>query len=358
MALASSVHEAPDFAAVQELIHRHGWTDGLPVVPPTEEAVAACLEAAAMPSEHVLGIEPVRGRAVTAEKVAVNTVMAGALPLHFPVIVTAMSAMLREEFSMHGATASTGGCAVFIVFNGYERLRLGMDGTFNALGNSDRASAVAGRAVRLCLINLFDVRPGGIDRSTLGHPGKFSFCIAEDEEGSPWEPLAAARGVPDGASAVTVMAAGAPRQIMNEWTTEPEEILETFAAEMRANMRQYSLWPGNYASVMPAQLRDHFAAAGWSRADIAKRLFERARIRRREWATVGKSRVVGNHGEREYRALGDPGDLLLVAAGGPAGGVGAVIPPWLGDKSRAVTLAVGACLDCGPPDDDAPAPQA
>ncbi len=346
MELASSVHEAPDFSAVQELFHSRGWTDGLPVVPPTEEAVAACLEAALMPPEHVLGVEPVRGRAVTAEKVAVNAVMAGGLPLHFPVIATAFSAMLREEFSLHGATASTGGCAVLIVINGDERLRLGMDGTFNALGNSDRASAVVGRAIRLCLINLFDVRPGGIDRSTLGHPGKFSFCIAEDEEGSPWEPLAAERGVPGDASAVTVMAAGAPRQIMNEWTTEPEEILETFAAEMRANMRQYSIWPGPYAVVMPPQLRDHLAAAGWSRADVRERLFERARIHRREWATVGKGRVVGGRGDHEYRALPAPDHLLLVAAGGPAGGFGAVIPPWLGDKSQAVTLAVGACLDC------------
>ena len=353
MELASSVHEAPDFLAVQELFHRRGWTDGLPVVPPTEDAVGACLDAAVMPPGHVIGVEPVRGRAVTAEKAAVNAVMAGALPLHFPVIVTALSAVLREEFSLHGASASTGGCAVFIVVNGDERLRLGMDGTFNALGNSDRASAVVGRAVRLCLINLFDVRPGGVDRSTLGHPGKFGFCIAEDEEGSPWEPLAAERGVPDGASAVTVMAAGAPRQIMNEWTTDPEEILETFAAEMRANMRQYSIWSGNYAVVMPAQLRDHLAAAGWSRADVRERLFERARIHRREWAAVGKGRVVGERGEREYRALGTPGDLLLVAAGGPAGGFGAVIPPWLGDKSRAVTLAVGACLDCEAPADAA-----
>ena len=353
MQLASSVLEASDFTAVQELFHSRGWTDGLPVVPPTEEAVAACLEAAVMPPEHVLGIEPVRGRAVTAEKVAVNTVMAGGLPLHFPVIVTALSAMLRKEFTLHGATASTGGCAVLVIVNGDERLRLGMDGTFNALGNSDRASAVVGRAIRLCLINLLEVRPGGIDRSTLGHPGKFSFCIAEDEEGSPWEPLAAERGSPDGASAVTVMAAGAPRQLMNEWTTEPEEILETFAAEIRANMRQYSIWPGNYAIVMPPQLREHFAAAGWSRADVRECLFERARIRRGEWATVGKGRVVGAKGEREYRALPDPEHLLLVAAGGPAGGFGAVIPPWLGDKSRAVTLAVGACLDCEGPADGA-----
>ena len=251
MDLRSKFHETEDVFAAQELFHGRGWTDGLPVVPPTETAVRACLEAVALLPDHLIGAEPVRARAITAEKAAINAVMAGCLPMHFPVVVTALTAMLREEFTLHGATASTGGCAIFIIVNGDARRELGMDGTFNALGNSDRATAVIGRAVRLCLINLLDVRPGGIDRSTLGHPGKFSFCVAEDEEGSPWESLATARGVPEGASAVTVMAAGAPRQIMNEWTTDPEEILETFAAEIRANMRQYSIWPGHYAVIVP-----------------------------------------------------------------------------------------------------------
>ena len=318
MQLASSVLEASDFTAVQELFHSRGWTDGLPVVPPTEEAVAACLEAAVMPPEHVLGIEPVRGRAVTAEKVAVNTVMAGGLPLHFPVIVTALSAMLRKEFTLHGATASTGGCAVLVIVNGDERLRLGMDGTFNALGNSDRASAVVGRAIRLCLINLLEVRPGGIDRSTLGHPGKFSFCIAEDEEGSPWEPLAAERGSPDGASAVTVMAAGAPRQLMNEWTTEPEEILETFAAEIRANMRQYSIWPGNYAIVMPPQLREHFAAAGWSRADVRESPLRAGPHPARRMGHGGQGPGGGCQGRA--RVPGAPGPGAPAAGGGGRSG--------------------------------------
>ena len=349
MNLRSTVHETDDVFAAQELFHARGWTDGLPVVPPTEAAVRACLDRAALSPDFLIGVEPVRARAITAEKVAVNAVMAGCLPMHFPVVVTVLSAMLREEFTLHGATASTGGCAVFIVVNGDARRELGMVGTFNALGNSDRATAVIGRAIRLCLINLFDVRPGGIDRSTLGHPGKFSFCVAEDEEGSPWESLATARGVPDGASAVTVMAAGAPRQIMNEWTTDPDEILETFAAEMRANMRQYSIWPGHYAVVVPRQLREHLATEGFSRADVGRRLYERARIRRREWADVGKGRVVRDRGDKEYRALPDPEHLLLVAAGGPAGGFGAVIPPWFGGKSRAVTLPVGACVDCEPP---------
>lgn len=348
MQLASRVYSVDDIHAAQELYHANGWTDGLPVVPPTSEAVAACLDWAMMAPDQLVGIEPVRGAAITAEKLAINAVMAGCLPMHFPVVVTAIAAMLQPEFLMHGATASTGGCAVFIVLNGPIRREIGAAGTFNALGNSDRATAVIGRAVRLVLINVLEVRPGGIDRSTIGHPGKFSYCVAEDEEDMTWLPLHEQRGLPSEVSAVTVMAAGAPRQIMNEWTTAPEEILETFAAEMRANMRHYSIWGGNYALIIPKQLREHLQAAGWSKTDIAAFIHERARMHRREWAECGKAAVVRDRGDTVYTALESPEQLLVVAAGGPAGGFGAVIPPWLGTKSRAVTLPIGACVDCGP----------
>jgi hypothetical protein len=347
--LTSRSYEAESVAAVQELYHSNGWTDGLPIVPPTPEAVQECLAWAMMAPEQLVGVEPVRGVAITAEKLAINAVMAGCLPMHFPVVVTAWTAMMQEPFLMHCATASTGGCAVLVVLNGPIRLEIGASGGFNALGNSDRATAAIGRAVRLCLINLMDVRPGVIDRSTLGHPGKFSYCIAEDEEDTTWQPLHVVRGVERAASAVTVMAAGAPRQIMNEWTTKPEEILETFAAEMRANMRHYSIHPGNYAIVIPKQLREHLQAASWSKNDIADFIHERARIHRREWAEVGKGAVVRDRGDSVYTAMDSPDQLLVIAAGGPAGGFGAVIPPWLGNKSHAVTLPIGACVDCEPP---------
>jgi hypothetical protein len=348
MPLASKSYDIADIHAAQELYHANGWTDGLPIVPPTADAVQACLEWAMTPPDQLIGIEPVRGVAITAEKLAINAVMAGCLQMHFPAVVTAITAMLQPEFLLHGATASTGGCAMFVVLNGPVRRELGANGGFNALGNSDRATAVIGRAIRLALINILEVRPGGIDRSTLGHPGKFSYCIAEDEEDSAWLPLHVQRGLPAEVSAVTVMAAGAPRQIMNEWTTAPEEILETFAAEMRANMRNYSIWGGNYALIIPKQLRDHLHAAGWSKTDIARCIHQRARIKRSEWAKVGKTAVVRDRGDSEYAALGSAEDLLVIAAGGPAGGFGAVIPPWLGTKSRAVTLPIGACVDCGP----------
>ncbi len=349
MQLVSKTYEVDDFAAAQEFFHSRGWSDGLPVVPPTAPAVAACLEWVGMSPEQLIGIEPVRAMPVTAEKLAVNAVMAGCLPMHFPVVVAAWTAMLQEAFLLHGTTSSTGGCAVLIVINGPIRQEIGANSGFNALANSDRATAAIGRAIRLGLINVLDVRPGGIDRSTLGHPGKFSFCIAEDEEESSWAPLSVTRGIPRGVSAVTVMAAQAPRQIMNEWTTAPEEILETFAAEMRANQRHYSIYPGNYAIVIPKQVREHLVAAGWNKADIQKFVFERARIKRKEWAEVGKGAVVRDRGESVYAALDSPDHLLVIAAGGPAGGFGAIIPPWLGHKTKAVTMAIGACVDCGPP---------
>ncbi|MGB7183698.1 MAG: hypothetical protein WBD34_04560 [Burkholderiaceae bacterium] len=348
MKLSSKTYPVDDIAAAQEFFHSRQWTDGLPVVPPTEDAVKACLDWALMPPDHLVGIEPVRERLITAEKLAVNAVMAGCLPMHFPVLVATITAMLQEPFLLHGATASTGGCAVLVVINGPIRDELGMSGSFNALGSSDRATTVIGRAVRLVLGNLLDVRPGQVDRSTLGHPGKISYCIAEDEANTPWASLAEDRGIPPGVSAVTVLSAGAPRQIMNEWTTDPEQILDTYVAEIRASMRHYSIWGGNYAIVVPPQLRAHFEKAGWSKADIRRYVAAHARIKRGEWAECGKGAVVGDRADQEYAALPDPDHLLVIAAGGPAGGFGAVIPPWLGPKSKAVTMAIGACVDCEP----------
>ncbi len=351
MDLTSGRVAVDDFAAAQEEYHSRGWTDGLPVVPPTADAVAACLDWAMLPPEHLVGIEPVRERALTAEKVAVNAVMAGCLPPHFPVVVTALTAMLQPEFGLHGPTASTGGCAVLLIVNGPIRRELAMDGGFSVLGGTDRSRGVIGRAARLVLANVLDVRPGEIDRSTLGHPGKLSYCIAEDEEGTDWvslgdQRLATTPAEQGQVSSVTAVASMAPRQIMNEWTTEPAELCETIAAEIRANQLNYSIWPGNYVVVLPPQLRTHFDTAGWTKADIAQCVFERARVRRGDWAGVGKGAVVKDRADREYPALEAPEDLLVVAAGGPAGGFAAVIPPWLGTRSRAATVAVGACVDC------------
>jgi len=339
-ALTSATYEVANIAEAIELYFDKGWTDGLPVVPPTADAVRAGLDASGMEPGHVLGTEPVRNRVITAEKVAVNAVMAGCLAAHVPVVMTAVEAMLEEEFLLHGTTASTGGSAVLVILNGPIVAELAMDPTFNVLGNGDRSAAVIGRSVRLVLMNLLDVRPGRIDRSTLGHPGKFSFAMAEDEvtDDPRWLPLARQRGVAEGESAVTVFSAMSPRQLMNEWTRDPSDLAATFAAEIRANMLNYSIWGGNYVVVVPRQLRGVFLDGGWGKAEIAEAMFERARVHRRQWRDVGKSAVVSERNEdTEYRALRRVEDLLVIGAGAPAGGFGAVIAPWLGYRSRAVT---------------------
>ena len=341
MKLKSTVHEVEDAFEANELFQRNGWTDGLPIVPPTEAGVVRFLQAARLAPDALVGVEPVRRRHITAEKVAVAALMAGCLPEYMPVVIAVIRAMCEPEFGLHGSTASTGGSAPFIVVNGPIRAALGMNATHNVLANAARANATIGRSIRLFLINVLGGTPGQLDRSTLGHPGKFTFCIAEDEEDSPWPALAQERGVPAGTSAVTVMSVESPHQIMNEWTHDPREILDTYAAAIRANMLTYSIWAGNYAIVVPKQHRQTFVAAGWGKREIRQYIYEAAHVTRRQWRSVGKSAVAGLKDEdRTYRALRAPEDLLVIAAGGPAGAFGAILPPWYGKKSLAVTRPI------------------
>ena len=280
--LSSSGWDVADAFEANELYQRLGLTDGLPVVPPTEALVWRFLDAAGLEPADVVAVEPVRRRRITAEKVAIAAIMAGARPEYMPVVLACVRAVAAPEFGLHGCTASTGGSAPFVVVNGPIRPRICMHATHNALANGSRANAAIGRALRLVILNVLGGIPGQLDRSTLGHPGKFTFCVAEDEDDSPWAPLAVDRGVAPGRSAVTVLAAESPHQIMNEWTHDAREILETYAAAIRANMLTYSIWAGNYALVMARQQREILVAAGWSKQDVRDCVFERARVTRRD----------------------------------------------------------------------------
>jgi len=340
-ALQSAAYEVDDAYAANELFQDNGWTDGLPIVPPTPALVARFLDIAGLGPGELVGVEPVRRRRITAEKAAIAAVMAGCRPEYMRVVVALVRAVCEPAFGLHGCSASTGGSAPFVVVNGPICREIGMNATHNALANGSRANATLGRMLRLLIINVLGGVPGRLDRSTLGHPGKFTFCVAEDEEDSPWPSLAAERGVPAGVSAVTVLAAESPHQVMNEWTRDPREICETYAAAIRANMLTYSIWAGNYALVIGKQQRDTIAAAGWGKADIREYVFQSARVRRAEWRAVGKSAIAPRQDEAEvYTALRSPDDLLVVAAGGPAGGFAAVVPPWYGRKSLAITRQI------------------
>ncbi len=341
LAREAATYEVDDEFAANELFQRSGWTDGLPIIAPTPERVAEFLEAVGMAAEDVVGTEQVRQRQISAGKLAINAVMAGCLPGCMPVLVAVVQAMCEPEYSLHGASSSTGGSAPFIVVNGLIARELEMEALHSVFASGNRANATIGRAVRLLLMNVLGSIPGQMDRSTLGHPGKVTFCIAEDEEDSPWPALAQERGVPLGQSAVTVMAAESPHQILNEWTQDPRELLETLAASMRANMLTYSIWAGNYALIIPRQPREVLTAAGWTKHDIREYIFQSARVKRGQWREVGKAIIAARRDEeREYTALRTPDDLLVVAAGGPAGGFAAIVPPWYGNKSLAVTKVI------------------
>jgi hypothetical protein len=337
-----------DDDAMQAAFREQGWTDGLPIVAPTPQRVEAMLDWSGYAADQVVGVERVKDRALIAEKVAINAVMAGCLAPDFPVVATAVQALCEEKVLVHGATASTAGCAILLIVNGPIRQQLGMSSAHSALAGPDRASMCIGRAVRLVLRNLLEVRPGELDRSTIGHPGKLSWCVAEDEEGGrPWLPLGVERGMPPDVSSVTVLAASGPRQVMNEWTTDPHELATTYVAEIKASMLHYSIWPGNYVLVVPPQSRNAFHAAGWSKADLRQFVFEHARVRRSDWEGVGKGAVVSDaNRDNQHAALNDPEDLLIVSAGGDGGGFAAIIPPWFGPKSSAATAPVGVCVDC------------
>ena len=217
-----------------ELYYQKGWTDGLPVIPPTEERVLRFLEAAQREPGEVLSTEPVRGRVITVEKVAIAAVMAGCLAEYMPVVLTAVECMVAPEFSLHGTSASTAGSAPLIIVNGPIRHQLGFASGHNLFGPGPdrRPNATVGRAIRLLLINALQNHPGVLDRSTLGHPGKYSYCIAEDEESSPWEPLHVERGFPGEASTVSVGACLGPVQIDIRRGNTPEALLTAVSDQL------------------------------------------------------------------------------------------------------------------------------
>jgi hypothetical protein len=215
-ALTSRRIEVSDPAEAMEYFYQQGWTDGLPVAPPTPERVREFLEYAGNLPGDILGMIPARNRVITAEKVAINAVMAGCLPNYMPVIVAAVEAMCQEEFNLHGISATTGGTAPLLIVNGPAAQQLNINCGVNCFGPGVRANATIGRAIRLILMNVGGSIPGVLDKSTLGHPGKYSYCIAEDEKGNPWGPLSVERGMPEDVSAVTVFAGEAPHYVNSQ----------------------------------------------------------------------------------------------------------------------------------------------
>ena len=201
---SSRVSVPESFPEMQDYFWEQGWTDGLPVVPPTEQAVRDMLSSIDADPQHSLGVMQPRNSRATLEKLAINAVMAGCKPEHFPVVVAGVRAAMRDGFNLAGTAATTGGAMQVMIVNGPVAQQVGIQADAGALGPGFRANAAIGRALRLIVRNVAGLTPGDMDKATLSSPGRYSFCFAENEARSPWEPLHVERGYAADSSTVTM----------------------------------------------------------------------------------------------------------------------------------------------------------
>ena len=326
--LSSARYAVDDLAQAMDLCFEKGWTDGLPVVPPTEARVRAMLEAAELAPDKEVAFITNRQVAVTAEKIAVNAVMAGCKPEYLPVVVAAVEGLGDPRWGYHGPATSTGGAAVLVIVNGPLSRSLDFNSGDNLFGPGWRANATVGRAVRLVMRNVIGTLPGALDRGTLGHPGKYSYVIAENEADSPWTPLHVERGFRPEQSAVTVMAAESPHQFYNQLSSTAAGILTTLCDDMRISGNV--MGQPNYVVVIAGEHMKTIAADGWSKADIRKFVFEHTQNSAAHLKRTGRMPgAVKPEDETALRpVVASPEDILVVAAGGRAGSFSAYIPGW------------------------------
>jgi hypothetical protein len=339
--LKSRRHTVSDDGGAMELCYTNGWTDGLPVVPPTAERIRAMLEAGAIDAQQQIAFIENRQVSVTAEKVAINAVMAGCRAEYMPVIVASVEALADPVYGYHGPATSTGGSAVFMVVNGPIARELDINCGDNLFGPGWRANATIGRAIRLIMRHVIGTLPGELDRSSLGHAGKYSFCIAENEADSPWPAFHTTRGFRPGQNAVTVFAAYAPHQYSNRLSASPEGVLATACAHMKISAG--TARHPQYAMVFAGEHQAIMKKAGWTREQVQQYVFENSQspLAELKRANLLPGEVTAGDETTPYPLVEMPQDLLVIAAGGFAGVQSAFIPGW-GSKrgSQSVTKEI------------------
>ncbi len=315
-----------------EACYDRGWSDGLPIVPPTEERVLRMLAGTSRLPGEIIGHVPPNLAECTVEKVAVNAVMAGCKPEYLPVVLAAVEAALIEKFCMHGLLCTTYFSGPMVIVNGPVRRAIGMNSGGNVLGQGNRANAAIGRTLQLVIRNIGGGRPGEIDKSALGNPGKYTYCFAEDEEGSDWEPLSVERGVAPGVSAVTLFAADGMQGIVDQQSREPHSLARSFAAALRVVSHPKSVMAADAFMVIGPEHGRVFRDAGWTKANLKEELHGLLRIPVRELLrgaggmAEGLPPVAGMEDKilPKFRKDG----LNIVRAGGGAGMFSAIIAGW------------------------------
>src|SRR5205823_4544536 len=260
----------------------------------------------------------------TVERIAANAVLAGARPEHLPVILAAVEAVAAPEFNLQAVQTTTHPCSPLIIVNGPAGARLGINGAGNALGQGTRANAAIGRALRLTLQNVGGGRPGREDRATHGHPGKYSYCVAENEAASPWEPLSVERGFTSEESTVTVCASEAPHNVNDHGSATAEDIVTTVAGTAAIAGHNNVYLGGEPLIVLGPEHAATVAASGWKKDDFRRSVWERAMIPLSRFAPENIARFATIHPEtfrdRPADALApiarDWRDVMVIVAGG------------------------------------------
>ncbi len=319
-----------------EACFERGWTDGLPVVPPTDERILRLLQGTRRKPDEIVGNVPPNLAPCTVEKVAVNAVMAGCKPEYMPVLLTALEAALEPVFTLHGIVCTTCFSSPIIIVNGPVAKSIGMNAGINALGQGNRANATIGRALNLIVRNIGGGRPGELDRSTIGGPGKYTFCFAENEDDPSWLPLAQARGIPAGRSAVTLFQGDGIQGFIDWKSRTPEQLARSLAMSLIAVGHPKLCEFFNAILVLSPEHHAIFRDAGWDRGRIENEL--RLALRR-----PGRDLVAGAQGVGEGIPAGRASDmvdkfwpegLLVVRAGGQAGLYSAICCGWTGGRFR------------------------
>ena len=347
--LSRQVFEVDDsWESVQEELAAAGVTDGLPVVPPTPERVDRALRSAGVDASQVVAILPPAFGEATWQAIAVNAVMAGCLPEYLPVVGAAVAALAADEFNLLGIQTTTGSATPLLVVNGPVVGRIGLNGGANALGPGNRANATIGRAIRLILQNVGGARPGEMDMATLGQPGKYTFCLAENEAASPWPPLHVERGFDVTDSVVTVVGAAGIVEVVDSASTRGEELIQTLAQSL--------LIPGTLGGggllgggepllILPPEHAEILWRDGFSKETVKEAIFEQARLPLdrlspavRDHLAVSRSAAGRSDLDAPIRMAEAPADVMIVVAGG-VGIKAAYVPTW-GGTIRAVSRKI------------------
>jgi len=333
------------FEAANDYFQDKQWTDGLPIVPPTPERVRAMLDGFGRDPQEVVARIPPFWADATIEKIAINAVMAGCRPEFLPVVVAAVEALGDPSFNLYGVQATTHSAGPLIIVNGPAVERLGINGDANAFGQGVAANATIGRAVRLVLINVGGGRPGSTDKSTQGQPGKYTYCVAENQALSPWEPLHVERGYRREESAVTVVGAAAPQNIADLFSKDADGLLTMLGHSSRAPGANNFLLGGEPLYAICPEHAAILARDGFDKARVKRRLWELAKVPLRDFSPENQAILKSERAAVYEGASADtpvhiadkPEDLMLIVVGGP-GGHSALITTF--GHTRAVTRPI------------------